>query len=83
LEITDLEECDFIQYRPAKSEGAEPEFVIVRVKRDRDWFTNNLPLMEAVWKRIVVGREKGLCEIVDDPEPLDFKNQIVCEIVDE
>lgn len=84
LEITDLEECDFIQYRPAQENKAE-EFVVVRVKRDRSWFEKNLPVMQAVWKRILVGREKGLCEIVDDPiawDP-DFKNEIVCEIVDE
>jgi len=83
LEITDLEECDFVQYRPASVEGAEPEFVVVRVVRDRSWFEKNLPAMRAAWERIVQGRAKGLCEIVDDPLPWDFKNQIVCEIVDE
>jgi putative phage-type endonuclease len=84
LEITDLEECDFIQYRPA-SECKPEEFVVVRVQRDRSWFERNLPMMEAVWKRIVAGRENGLCEIVDDPTAWDpdFKNEIVCEIVDE
>ena len=85
LEITDLEECDFIQYRPASHEGASEEFVVVRVKRDRAWFHDNLPTMQAVWSRILTGREKGLCEIVDDPNAWDpnFKNEIVCEIVDE
>lgn len=84
LEITDLEECDFIQYRPA-SEQKDEEFVVVRVQRDRTWFEKNLPTMEAVWKRILIGRENGLCEILDDPVAWnpDFKNQIVCEIVDE
>ena len=82
LEITDLEECDFVQYRPAKTEGAEPEFVVVRVKRDREWFQKNLPAMKAVWDRIVKGRAHGLCELVDD-EPVQFKNEIACEIVDE
>jgi len=82
LEITDLEECDFVQYRPAKEEGAEPEFVIVRVQRDRAWFEKNLPLMEAAWIRILKGRAEGLCEILAEPETPQFKNEIVCEIVE-
>ena len=88
LEITDLEECDFIQYRPANTESIPPcleEFVVVRVRRDREWFAKNLPVMEAVWKRILVGKEKGLCEIIDDQTAWDpdFKNEILCEIIDE
>ena len=69
LEITDLEECDFVQYRPAKTEGAEPEFVVVRVVRDRKWFEDHLPVMRAAWDRIVAGRTNGLCEILEDPDP--------------
>ena len=60
LEITDLDECDFVQYRPAKTEGAEPEFVVVRVARDREWFAKNLPAMKAVWDRIVAGKTLGI-----------------------
>jgi putative phage-type endonuclease len=88
LEITDLEECDFIQYRPGNTESVPPkpeEFVVVRVLRDRSWFQKNLPTMQAVWNRILTGRERGLCEIVDDPNAWDpnFKNETVCEIVNE
>jgi len=78
LEITDLDECDFIQYRPA-SEGKAEEFVVVRVQRDRSWFEKNLPTMKAAWDRIVAGRVHGLCELVDDHPP-QFKNEIVCEL---
>jgi putative phage-type endonuclease len=79
LEITDLEECDFVQYRPASTEGAEPEFVVVRVKRDREWFQTNLPKMRAIWDRIVHGRAHGLCEVIDEPP---IKKEIVfCEII--
>lgn len=81
LEITDLDECDFVQYRPASTEGADPEFVVVRVTRDREWFQKNLPIMEAVWHRVLKGRAQGLCEIQDDSGPSQFKNEIVCEIV--
>ena len=84
LEITDLEECDFVQYRPAKTEGAEPEFVVVRIKRDREWFAKHLPAMKAAWDRICKGRSHGLCELApDSPEPLVFKNEIACLLVED
>jgi hypothetical protein len=78
LEITDLEECDFIQYRP----GDPPEFVVVRVLRDREWFARYLPAMKACWERIVQGWSRGLCEIVDDCNTY-IKIKTVCEIVDD
>ena len=82
LEITDLEECDFIQYRPASTEGTVPsrpeEFVVTRIKRDRSWFEKNLPAMRTAWDRICKGRIHGLCELVDEPETAQFKNEIVC-----
>ena len=83
LEITDLEECDFIQYRPASAEGTVParpeEFVVVRIKRDREWFAKNLPAMKVAWDRICNGRKNGLCDLQDDSsEPVPFKKQIVC-----
>lgn len=87
LEITDLEECDFIQYRPASTEGAVPqrpeEFVVVRVKRDREWFEKNLPTMKAVWDRIVKGREHGLCELVPDGIQENVFCPAECQIVDD
>jgi putative phage-type endonuclease len=84
LEITDLEECDFIQYRPGDERTVPPkpeEFVVVRVTRDRAWFEKNLPAMKAAWDRICRGRTHGLCELVPEP-PSQFKNEIVCEIID-
>ena len=86
LEITDLEECDFVQYRPAKNESSEAEFVVVRVHRDREWFARALPVLERVWQRVLKGRAQGLCEILDDPVPWNaghFKKQIACEIVED
>ena len=81
LEITDLEECDFIQYKP----GPPEEYVVIRVKRDREWFAKNLPAMRIAWDRIVKGREFGLCEIIDDPVPWaeGVKEEIRCEIIDD
>lgn len=83
LEITDLEECDFIQYRPGSADPPKPEeFVIVRIKRDREWFARHLPAMKASWERICKGRAHGLCELVaDSVEPPVFKNEIACLLV--
>jgi hypothetical protein len=84
LEITDLEECDFVQFRPARIEDgvlrSPEEFVVVRVTRDREWFTHALPVLEAVWRRVLKGRTEGLCEILDDPPYIE--KEIVCEIRD-
>lgn len=79
LEITDLEVCDFVQYRPASAEKNE-EYVVVSVKRDREWFQTNLPKMKAVWDRVLEGRKHGLCEVIDEPH---FKNEIVCDLVED
>jgi putative phage-type endonuclease len=76
LEITDLEECDFIQYRPHTDKPAE--FVIVRVKRDREWFAKHLPAMQKAWDRIVAGRTHGLCEIKDDNVPSPWVREEIC-----
>ena len=98
LEITDLEECDFVQYRPqgtiTVNDGEETlthldpnkprEFVITRVKRDREWFAANLPAMQKAWDRIVAGRAHGLCEIKDEPPPTHWvREEICCEVRDD
>jgi putative phage-type endonuclease len=94
LEITDLEECDFIQYRPSETttdrEGTThvtkpEEFVVVRVKRDREWFAQNLDAMKATWDRVCRGRDTGLCDLVEDPEPYDsnFKIEAHCQVIRE
>jgi len=85
LEITDLEECDFVQYRPAQIEDgvlrSPEEFVVVRVHRDRAWFARVLPVLERVWQRVLKGRVQGLCEILDEPPRDQFKKQIACEVL--
>jgi putative phage-type endonuclease len=59
LEIMDLEECDFIQYCEEKD-----IMKIIRVQRDRVWFREKLPIMDAFWKRVLYKREHGLCELL-------------------
>lgn len=59
LEIIDIEECDFIQYNEEKN-----AMKVIRVHRNREWFSENLPKMDAFWKRVLYKRENGPCELI-------------------
>lgn len=69
LEILDIEECDFIQYRPGV-DGGDHTFNVVIVKRDHEWFPKYLPVMTAFWDKVLHGQKHGLCELIDD-DPVD------------
>ncbi len=43
LEITDLEEADFVQFVP----GDQEVFIVTRVKRDREWFKEKRVILES------------------------------------
>lgn len=59
MEVLDLDECDFIQYKP------EPlEYQVTNVKRDRQWFADRLPKLREFWNEVLAKRINGLCEIV-------------------
>jgi putative phage-type endonuclease len=59
MEILDLDICDFIQYRP------EPyKFVVTRVNRSKDWFSERLPILDDFWKTVLYKRLNGICEII-------------------
>jgi len=59
LEICDLELAHFIEFIPGNSDD---NFVIniVEVKRDREWFKNELPKMKKFWDSVLEAREKGI-----------------------
>jgi len=58
MEILDLEEADFIQYKPAATNWPKPEeFDVVNVKRDPEWWKTNLPVMDEFWKKVLYFRE--------------------------
>ena len=66
MEILDLEEADFIQYKPAEFNWPRPEeFVVVNVKRDRAWFETYFPVMQDFWQKVLYHREYG----IEDPKP--------------
>src|SRR6056300_1047388 len=58
MEILDLEEADFIQYKPAETNWPRPEeFDVVTVKRDREWWKTYLPVMRDFWDKVLYYRE--------------------------
>lgn len=64
MEILDLESCDFIQYKPDEITWPNPpEFQVTHVKRDREWFAEKLPIMDAFWKRVLWHREHGIADL--------------------
>ena len=68
MDILDLEECDFIQYKPSEITWPGPaEFVVVKVFRDRQWFQDSLPVMKALWDRVIWHREHGCVDLLPKP----------------
>ena len=61
MEVLGLDECDFIQYKPAEYNWPSPEeFVVINVKRDHYWFEKYLPVMDKFWKDVLFYRENGI-----------------------
>jgi putative phage-type endonuclease len=89
LEILNLEEAVFIQYKPADIAWPGPEeFVVTEVKRDREWFLEQLPRMKEFWDKVLWHREHGCDELMPKPRKprtatKKKKDTAKCEIVDE
>jgi hypothetical protein len=87
MEILDLNQCDFIQYKPADITWPQPaEFVVVHVLRDREWFREQLPVMKALWDRVVWHREHGCDSLLPKPKTSRKPKPIIvptCEIIDD
>jgi len=70
MECLELEVCDFVQYRPAEITYPKPaEFVCVEIKRDREWWETNMPVMKALWEKVLWHREHGHQELLPPPKP--------------
>jgi hypothetical protein len=74
LEVCDLEECIFAQYKPAHMcDGDEPYMDITIVKRDREWFAKHLPIIKKFHDEM---EERRLTHVPQEPPP----DENVCEI---
>jgi putative phage-type endonuclease len=84
MQILDLEEADFIQYKPAETNWPKAEeFDVVNVKRDPEWWKTNFPIMKEFWEKVVYFRE----HLDELPKPKEKKTRVkkevpppVCEI---
>jgi len=89
MEILNLDECDFIQYKPSDITWPAPaEFVVVNVPRNRQWFQDNLPIMKELWDKVLWHRENGCDDILprtSGPRKVTIqdKEPVKCEIVEE
>jgi putative phage-type endonuclease len=59
LEICDLEIAHFIEFVPGNSDDSF-QINVVEVKRDREWFSRELPKMKDFWDSIVKYRADGI-----------------------
>ena len=86
LEILDLDEAVFIQYKPHEITWPNPEeFEVTEVKRDRQWFEDKLPIMNDLWKRVLWHRENGVEKLLKPERKKREKKNIEvekCEIID-
>jgi len=59
LEITSLEIAHFIEFIPGKSDD---DYIIniVEIKRDREWFAQELPKMKQFWDDVLYYRKNGI-----------------------
>ena len=81
MDILDLEECDFIQYKPSEITWPRPaEFVVVHVARDRQWFQDSLPVMKALWDRVILHRAQGCAELLPKPRASPKRKVKVLEV---
>lgn len=63
LEICNLELAHFIEFIPGKDDGGNiDEYIIniVEVKRDREWFSKELPKMREFWEQVIKYRKEGI-----------------------
>ena len=81
MEILNLEECDFIQYKPEEITWPNPpEFVVTHVLRSREWFAEQLPVMDAFWKRVLWYRENGgVEELLPKPKKARISRKVIPE----
>lgn len=70
MDILDLDEAVFIQYKPYDLTWPAPEeFVVTRVPRDPEWMNVNLPKMEALWNKVLWHRENGVESLLNPEKP--------------
>jgi len=66
MDILDLDEAVFIQYKPQELTWPAPEeFVVTHVPRDPEWMTVNVPKMRHLWDKVLWHRVNGVQYLLD------------------
>lgn len=72
MEVCDLEEAVFIQYKPEEVMWPRPSVLdITYVKRDRKWFEDSLEHLRSFWQEMM--EQKNLASMAPPPPPLPTK----------
>lgn len=85
LEVCNLEEAVFIQYKPESITWPRPAILdIAHVKRDREWFCKNMDLLHGFWKEMMERRETYQADSPETAKPVrpGKKVTMVCQIND-
>lgn len=54
MEILDIPSCYFVQYRPPDEEAGVDEIIdVLKVPRDKKWFSEKLPVMKRFWDDVL------------------------------
>ena len=87
LEVLNLDEAVFIQYKPSDVTWPHPyEFTVTNVSRDREWWETSLPKFQEVWSKVLWHRKNG-CETIMPPPKVKRtskkrKEEVRCNIDD-
>lgn len=61
MEVCDLEEAVFIQYKPEEiTWPRKEEFTVITLKRDREWFAKSLPVLEEFYRDMLAAKAAAL-----------------------
>ena len=61
MECMDLDECHFIQYRPAKLQtNGNDIFDVTIIQRNKEWFSYYFPVMKLFWDEVTHYRKIGV-----------------------
>lgn len=61
MAILNIDKADFIEYKPPKFyDPSAFELNVVRIQRDHQWFSENIPILRAFWKEVLFWRDRGI-----------------------
>ena len=86
MEVFDLDDAVFIQYKPRCMTWPKPEeFDITMVPRDRQWFADKLPVLQSFYDEMKTAQEAARAAPLPEDEPRVKRARVgaapVCQMV--